>query len=160
MNLLGRAIAIAAQAHQRQTDQGGKPYILHPIRMMMRLRTTDEELMSIAILHDVIEDTDVTLDSLYSEGFSDRVIDAVRLLTKKHPDEDYDEFIDRILTNEDAMLIKLEDLRDNSDITRLKGLRDKDLLRTRKYHAAYIRISNKLAEKVELAKRGDEVDED
>lgn len=157
MNLLGRAIAIAAEAHQRQTDRGGNPYILHPIRMMMRLRTTDHELMSIAIMHDVIEDTPWTFARLQAEGFSDRVIDALRVLTKMSPDEDYDNFIDRVLTNKDAMLVKLEDLRDNSDITRLKGLRDKDLLRTRKYHAAYIRISEKLAE---LANHKDTVDED
>lgn len=139
--MLGLAISIAASAHQSQIDKGGKPYILHPIRMMMRLRTDDEELMSIAILHDVVEDSDHTLNDLRSLGFSERVISGVDALTKRDG-EDYDAFIKRCAVNPDAKRVKREDLRDNADITRLKGLRQKDFERLEKYSRAYIYLSD------------------
>ena len=136
---LGKAVSIAARAHEKQTDKGGHTYILHPIRLMQRLRTQDEELMSIAILHDSIEDSSgkVTLDLLRAEGFSERVVHALTLLThdKSVP---YEEYIAAISGNTDATLVKIEDLRDNSDITRLKGLREKDIERLQKYHKAYL----------------------
>lgn len=135
-NMLALAISVAAGAHVKQTDKGGNAYILHPLRMMMRLRTSDEELMSIAVLHDTVEDSDVTIDSLWELGFSKRVLDAVECLTKKNG-ENYDDFIVRCATNLDATIVKLEDLRDNSDITRLKGLSDKDTARLAKYNRAY-----------------------
>lgn len=135
-NMLALAISVAADAHVKQTDEGGNAYILHPLRMMMRLRTSDEELMSIAVLHDTVEDSDVTIDSLWELGFSKRVLDAVECLTKKNG-ENYDDFIVRCATNLDATIVKLEDLRDNSDITRLKGLSDKDTARLAKYNRAY-----------------------
>ena len=141
MSTLGKAIALAAKVHENQTDKGGKPYILHPIRMMMRLRTDDEELMSIAILHDVVEDSDITVKDLYNMGFSDRVIFGVASLTRA-VGEDYDTFIKRCAMCPDAKLIKREDLRDNSDITRLKGLRQKDFVRMEKYHRAFIYLSD------------------
>ena len=136
---LGKAVAIAAKVHASQTDRGGQAYILHPIRLMQRLRTHDEELMSIAILHDSVEDSsgEVTLDLLRAEGFSERVVRALTLLThdKSVP---YEEYIAAISGNTDATLVKIEDLRDNSDITRLKGLREKDIERVQKYHKAYL----------------------
>lgn len=136
--MLGRAIAIAASVHETQKDMGGNAYILHPIRLMMRLRTDDQELMQIAILHDSIEDSDgdVTIDSLCKEGFSERVLAALRRLTH-NKNEPYEDYIKNITTNKDAVRVKLEDLRDNSDITRLKGLREKDFTRMVKYHKAY-----------------------
>lgn len=139
MNMLGKAISIAADGHLNVEDKGGKPYILHPIRLMMRLRTDDQELMSIAILHDVVEDTEWTLQQLANLGFSKRVIDALDCLTHRDG-EPYEEYIERIGTNIDAIHVKLEDLRDNSDITRLRGISDKDLLRTRKYHKSFVRL--------------------
>lgn len=139
MNMLGKAISIAADGHLGVEDKGGKPYILHPIRLMMRLRTDDQELMSIAILHDVVEDTEWTLQQLSNLGFSKRIIDALDCLTHREG-ESYDDYIERIGTNIDAIRVKLEDLRDNSDITRLRGLTDKDLLRTRKYHRSFVRL--------------------
>jgi (p)ppGpp synthase/HD superfamily hydrolase len=139
-NLLGLAISIAAEAHVNQVDKGGNPYILHPIRLMMRLRTDDHELMMIAVLHDVVEDSpEWTFGRLIDVGFSERVIDALRCLTHNH-NESYDDYIERVCTNIDAIKVKKEDLRDNSDITRLKGISDKDLLRTRKYHRAFVRL--------------------
>lgn len=136
--MLGTAIAIAATIHETQTDKGGNAYILHPIRIMMRLRTDDEELMSIAILHDVVEDSKgvVTLEFLKEKGFSDRVVTALTLLTHD-PKVPYDQYIRQIATNKDATTIKLGDLKDNSDLSRLKGVRAKDFERHEKYIRAY-----------------------
>ena len=90
--MLGKAISIAAQVHENQTDMGGNAYILHPIRIMQRLRTKDEELMAIAILHDVVEDSEEwTLERLESEGMSPRVLAALSCLT--HPkSESYEDY--------------------------------------------------------------------
>ena len=142
MNMLGNAIAIAATCHQEQVDRGGKAYVLHPLRMMMRLRTDDEELMAIAALHDVVEDCDgVDEQYLRGEGMSERVIAGVMALTRRD-DEDYDVFIKRCSMNADAKRVKREDLRDNADITRLKGLRQKDFERLEKYSKAYVYLSD------------------
>lgn len=144
-NALASAIAIAANVHENQTDRGGSPYILHPIRVMQRLRTNDQELMTIAILHDVVEDSEITINDLKEKGFSDRVINALELLT--HSDgEEYEEYIRKIASNEDATRVKLEDLRDNSDITRLKGLRQKDHERMIKYNKAYMFLSQNVVD--------------
>ena len=139
--MLGSAIALAAKAHEDQVDKAGQAYILHPLRMMMRLRTDDEELMAIAVLHDVLEDTDYDWEDLQNLGFPDRVIDGVRALTR-YDTETYEEFIRRCAFNPDAKLVKREDLRDNSDITRLKGLRQKDFERLEKYSKAFVYLSD------------------
>ncbi len=136
--MLGKAMAIASKVHETQRDKGGSAYILHPIRVMMRLRTDDEELMAIAVLHDVVEDSkEWTIERLSVEGFSDRVIGALSLLTHR-PEDTYEAYVKKIATNRDAVVVKLEDLRDNSDITRLKGLRSKDFERMEKYHRAFL----------------------
>ena len=139
--MLGKAIALAAKVHESQRDKGGHPYILHPIRMMMRLRTDDHELMAIAILHDVVEDSDITSADLIELGMTQRVVDGVKTLTHI-VGESYDDYIKRVAMNPDAKLIKREDLRDNSDITRLKGLRKKDFDRLEKYNRAWIYLSD------------------
>ncbi|MEK6883917.1 MAG: hypothetical protein AABY22_30080 [Nanoarchaeota archaeon] len=142
-NLLGTAIKIASEVHEKQFDQGGNAYLLHPIRIMQRLRTTDWELMAIAIMHDVVEDSGGlwTIDKLRDLGFSDRVLCALSLLT--HVKEDsYEDYIKKISTNVDSIRVKLEDLKDNSDITRLKGVRQKDFERIVKYNKAYMFLSN------------------
>lgn len=143
--MLGKAIALAAKIHEDQTDKAGKPYILHPIRMMMRLRTEDEELMAIAILHDVVEDSNITLEELSKMGFSTRIVLGVDGLTRR-TGEEYEAFIHRCALNPDSKIIKREDLRDNSDITRLKGLRKKDFDRMEKYHHAYVYLSDQIME--------------
>ncbi len=144
-NLTGIAIALAAKVHEKQVDNGGNAYILHPMRVMQRLRTTDCELMQMAIMHDVVEDSDgeVTFETLYNLGFSKRVLDALELLTH-NKDESYDSYIMKIASNIDAIRVKMEDLRDNSDITRLKGLREKDFERMKKYNKAYVYLKGVL----------------
>ncbi len=137
MNKLGQVIALAATAHQFDTDKGGHAYILHPIRLMMRLRTEDEELMMVAILHDVLEDHPVFAKELNQLELSTRVMAALDCLTHRDVGQTYDEYIAKVATNKDAILVKLEDLRDNSCLTRLKGLRPKDFARNEKYIKAY-----------------------
>lgn len=134
---LGTAIRIAALVHEKQKDRGGFAYITHPIRVMQSLNTRDEEIMSIAVLHDVLEDgTNWTLARLKAEGMSDRTLSALLCLT--HPkEESYEKYIDRVATNEDAIVVKLADLEDNMRASRLKGLRPKDFERLEKYCRAY-----------------------
>lgn len=137
---LALAIKIAAEGHLNQKDKGGNPYILHPLKVMHYLKTDDFQLMAIAALHDVVEDTDVTAADLVLLGFSNRVKDAVVLLTKT-PNQTPEEYFQGIASNYDAVRVKLADLRHNSDVRRLKGLGDKDLLRIRKYHDMYLRLT-------------------
>lgn len=137
---LALAIKIAAEGHLNQKDKGGNPYILHPLKVMHYLKTDDFQLMAIAALHDVVEDTDVTAADLVLLGFSNRVKDAVVLLTRT-PNQTPEEYFQRIASNYDAVRVKLADLRHNSDVRRLKGLTDKDLLRVRKYHDMYLRLT-------------------
>lgn len=144
--VLSTAILIAAGAHSMQTDKGGNAYILHPLRMMMRLRTDDEQLMAIAILHDVVEDCGITYQRLRELGMPNRVVEGVRALTRV-PGESYEEFIERLGENPDALRVKREDLRDNSDITRMRGIEEKDVNRLRKYMNAYKRVQQLLREK-------------
>ena len=141
--MLDKMLHIAVNAHHGQFDKGGNPYILHPLKVMHYLKTDDEELMCIAVLHDTIEDTSFTYVDLREAGISDRVIDGVRALTKV-PGETLDEYKARVFANRDAMLVKKEDLRTNSDLRRLKGVTEKDLSRMAKYQMFYFEIEQKL----------------
>lgn len=135
--MLDKAISYAATAFQGKMDKGGKPYILHCLHVMNKVAChNDEELMIIAVLHDIVEDTDWELKSLIDAGFSERVILGVQTLTHKKG-VSYDDYIKAIALSDDARLVKLEDLKHNSDITRMKGLRKKDFDRLEKYHRSY-----------------------
>ena len=143
--MLGKAISIAAQAFEHTKDKGGQPYIMHCLRVMFNLNSTDEELNCIAVLHDYIEDcSDDNHEKMYEflrlEGFSVRVITALRLLTHIKG-VTYDDYIKQLAHNEDARRVKLADLKDNSDITRLKGLTKKDFDKMEKYHRSFIYLS-------------------
>ena len=140
--MLAKAISIAAKAFEGKKDKGGKPYILHCLRVMNGVDQNDEELMTIGILHDVVEDCkEWTLSDLkFKVGFSDRVIDALYLLTHRK-EVSYDDYIKAIALNEDARQVKLADLKDNSNITRLKGLTKRDFDRLEKYSRSYIYLS-------------------
>lgn len=113
------------------------------------LRVRGENAMIAAVLHDVVEDTDWTLDGLREKGFSEKVLAAVEALTKRTvtdetdaviEEEDYDTFIERVSHNEIATAVKLADLEDNMNIMRITDLRPKDLARIEKYHAAWHRL--------------------
>lgn len=139
MATFSKALQIAVEAHFNCTDKGGHSYILHPLRIAMRLRTQDEELMSIAILHDVIEDSKITFEDLFKFGFSARVVAALQLLTHQKG-VSYEDYIKAMEFNIDALKVKREDLRDNSDITRLKGVTEKDVERMIKYQKAFLQV--------------------
>jgi (p)ppGpp synthase/HD superfamily hydrolase len=139
--MLGKAIALAAQSFENVKDKGGQPYILHCLRVMNNLHTDDEELKTIAILHDLLEDCkQFTLRELQDLGYSRRVLKALDLLNHDR-NVPYDDYIKAISFNTDATKVKLADLKDNSDITRLKGLTKKDFDRMEKYHRSYMYLS-------------------
>ena len=137
--ILSTMLVLATQKHFGQYDKGGKPYILHPLRVMYQLKTDDEELNCIALGHDLVEDTDVTYSMLREKGFTERVIEGIRGMTKV-PGEDYDDMMKRLSSNKDTILVKLQDLRHNSDIRHLKGVTDKDVKRIAKYHQMYLTL--------------------
>ena len=140
--LLSKAITLATNYHDGQFDKAGVPYILHCVKVMHYLKSDDEELKAIAILHDVIEDTICSPLVLESLGFTKRIIDGVEALTKSGTmtTEDY---IAKIKSNKDAIKVKLCDLRHNSDIRRLKNIRQKDFDRIVKYHRMYQELKSK-----------------
>lgn len=131
--MLEKAIKLAVIAHEGQRDKGGNPYILHPLRVMMSLETEEEKI--IGVLHDVIEDTWVTKTFLSEMGFSIRIVTAIELLTR-NIDETYSEFIERCATNELAKKVKLADIADNKDLSRIKEPTDQDFNRLKRYLAA------------------------
>lgn len=141
--MLDKMLVLCTNAHHGQFDKGGRPYILHPLRVMSFLKTDDEELQCIALGHDVIEDTKTTYKDLREAGISERVIAGIRALTKV-PGETYEEYKERVFASKDAMIVKSCDLRHNSDIRRLKGVTEKDIARIAKYHAFYLEIQSKL----------------
>lgn len=143
--MLGKMLVLATNAHAGQFDRGGNPYILHPLKVMHYLKTTDEELMCIALGHDVVEDTGTTFQQLREAGMSERVIEGIRSLTKM-PGQTYEEYKQNVFANEDAMRVKLADLRHNTDIRRLKGVSEKDIARMAKYHQFFVEIKARLEE--------------
>lgn len=111
---LEQAIEIATLAHEGQVDKQGEPYILHPLRVMLGLKKEEERI--VAILHDTVEDTSVTIADLKRLGYSQTIVDAIDSLTRKN--ETYDAFIRRVKKNPLAIKVKLADLTDNTDLTR------------------------------------------
>ncbi len=116
-------------------DKGGMPYILHPMRLMFQF--SEKNLKIIALLHDVLEDSSFTENDLNNAGFSKEIINALIALTRKN-EESYQEFIERIAVNDLARLVKIADIKDNLDITRLSTLNDKNIERIKKYHSALV----------------------
>lgn len=140
MEKLALAISITAKAFENVLDKGGQPYILHCMRVMNNVRG-DECVKCASVMHDLIEDTEWTFEQLTSLGFSDKTIGLLHLLTHQK-ETPYDDYIKAISVNKEATEIKLRDLEDNSNITRIKGARKKDFDRIEKYHRAYIYLSN------------------
>jgi guanosine-3',5'-bis(diphosphate) 3'-pyrophosphohydrolase len=141
--LLSNCLVLMVNAHRGQFDRGGAPYQLHPLKVMHYLKTTDEELQCMALLHDVIEDTKTTWKDLEEIGCTERVINGVKALTKQ-PGQSYDEYKETVFANEDAMRVKLCDLRHNTDIRRLKGVTQKDIERMAKYNQFFMEIQARL----------------
>lgn len=134
ISLLEKALQIATKAHKGQVDKAGAAYIFHPIRVANRCNTDEERI--VALLHDTIEDTHTTPEYLLSEGFPRNVVDAILSVTRNE-DESYEDFIKRARLNPIGRQVKLHDLEDNMDVTRLNELTEKDIYRLNKYLKAY-----------------------
>lgn len=127
------AIVIAVEAHRRQRDKAGAAYITHPLRLMLQMETEPEQM--VAVLHDVVEDSKMTLEGLRERGFSEQVVDAVDAVTAR-AGENYEDFILRAKPNPLARKVKMADLRDNMRMDRIAKLKPKDLQRLARYHRA------------------------
>jgi len=133
------AILFATEVHRGQVDKAGNPYILHPIRVMMRM--TSPEARIVAILHDTIEDSDHTLDDLRELGYDEPIIAAVDAISRRE-DESYEEFIQRLKPNPLARRVKLGDLLDNMDLRRANPVvAEKDAERLARYQRAWIELT-------------------
>jgi (p)ppGpp synthase/HD superfamily hydrolase len=133
--LLETAIALAVAGHAGQVDKADQPYILHPLRIMMRMR--DETSRIVGVLHDLVEDTDTTFDDLRSEGFSEQILEVLDHLTHRDSEE-YQSYILRVKKNSLARYVKLRDLEDNMDIRRLNHSPcERDWKRLKKYRLAW-----------------------
>ena len=131
--LTKKAMILCFEAHKEQKDKSGLPYVHHPFHLAEQM--TDEATTIVALLHDVVEDTSVTLEDLKNEGFPQEVVDAIALMT--HNDgSPYMDYVARIKQNPIAKAVKLADLTHNSDVTRLDVVTDKDRERVKKYQAA------------------------
>ena len=133
------ALELAVEKHKNQTDKAGNPYILHPLHVMENVNSKEGKI--VAILHDIIEDTDITENYLLKIGLSKRIVDAVVALTRSE-DMDYQEYIKNLSSNPLAKEVKLADLEHNMDLKRLPTSEEKDLERNRKYQIAYHYLIN------------------
>ena len=131
------AISLALQAHKGQLDKGGQPYILHPLAVMNRVESMEEKI--VAVLHDAIEDSEVTLEELRGLGFSEEILTAIQLLTRSTEDS-YEEFIDKTIMNRTARNVKIADIKENMNISRIKNPTEEDYNRLEKYRKALERL--------------------
>lgn len=128
------ALQIAIRAHKGQKDKSGRDYIMHPIRVAERCKSPKAKI--VALLHDTIEDTDVTTDYLREQGFPEEIIEGVLSVTKREG-ETYEDFVRRAAQNPIGKEVKKADLEDNMDVRRLKEITDKDVEQLRKYLRAW-----------------------
>lgn len=136
MSSLNRAIEIAVIAHTGQVDKGGSPYIMHPIRVMLAMATEEERI--VAVLHDVLEDSPLDAWMVEEAQFSASVVEALDALTRREG-ETYNDFIIRVALNPLACRVKVADMRDNSDLSRIPNPTDQDRKRVEKY-ARYLDV--------------------
>ena len=134
-----KALTLCFDAHKDQKDKSGLPYVFHPFHLAEQMET--EETTVVALLHDVVEDTDYALADLEDMGFSKSVLDALALLTHD-PSVDYMDYVRAIKANPIARTVKLADLRHNSDLTRLDTVDEKALARVEKYQKALTLLEN------------------
>ena len=144
--LLSKAIDIATQAHAQQIDKAGKPYIGHPLRVMDAMKTDEEKI--VAVLHDAVEDSELTLQDLKAAGFSDRILQAIDAITKREG-EKLQDYLARVMNDFLAMKVKIADMTDNSDVSRISHPTDKDRARIETYQKNILKLREKL-KKTEL----------
>jgi (p)ppGpp synthase/HD superfamily hydrolase len=127
------AISFAVKAHRGRKDKAGAVYVLHPLRVMLRMKTKNERI--VAVLHDVVEDTKYSIEDLRKAGYSDKILKAIDHLTHDRG-EAYEQFIKRVKLNSLARGVKIADLKDNLDLSRIKRPKERDLRRMKKYRRA------------------------
>ena len=132
-SMVDLALSIARKAHEGQLDKAGVAYIEHPIYVASQVDTEEEK--AVALLHDVIEDSPVSAEELLQAVLPETVVTAVQVLTKKK-EQDYQTYLETVKTNPLARVVKLADLKHNSDLSRLETITDKDLKRLEKYKKA------------------------
>ncbi|WP_375168466.1 HD domain-containing protein [Sneathia vaginalis] len=132
------ALKIATEAHKGQVDKAGVPYINHPLTVASLVDTEEEKI--VALLHDTIEDTNITEQDLIDYGFPNEIVKAVKLLTH-NKNVPYMDYVAKIKDNELARKVKIADLTHNSDLSRLKEITDKDKKRYEKYQKALLYLS-------------------
>lgn len=137
--LIQKAIALAHQAHAQQVDKAGKPYIAHPLRVMANMETWQEKI--VAVLHDAVEDSNLTLEDLHSAGFPQEVVEAIAAITK-NTGEDYEVYLQRVMGNAIALKVKIADMTDNMDISRIANPTTKDWQRLAKYQQILPKLLN------------------
>jgi (p)ppGpp synthase/HD superfamily hydrolase len=138
MDLIEKSLEIALKAYSGQKDKAGETYILHPLRIMAKMESTEERC--IALLHDVIEDSEITAEDLIAQGLPKNVVVAIEALTKNNG-ENYEDFVDRVMKNALATKVKIADIEDNINVLRLNSINDTDLQRVAKYHRAWKKLS-------------------
>lgn len=127
------ALKLCFEAHKNQVDKSGMPYVFHPFHLAEQM--SDESTTVVALLHDIIEDTDYTINDLRELGFGEEILSAISLMT--HADDvDYMEYVAEIKKNPIARVVKLADLCHNSDMTRLDTITERDVKRAEKYKKA------------------------
>lgn len=134
-----KAIKLMFEKHKDQVDKSGIPYVFHPFHLAEQM--DDEETTITALLHDIVEDTDTTFDDLRKLGFSDNIINALKLMTHDK-NIDYFEYVKNISKNPIARKVKIKDLEHNMDTSRLDEVTDKDLERVKKYKKCYKYLLN------------------
>lgn len=138
MASLEDALDIAVAAHRGQTDKAGQPYILHPLRLLAQMRTEPEQI--VAVLHDVVEDSDWTFEDLRERSFDDEILAALDALTRRDG-EPYETYVERAAADPIARRVKIADLEDNLDVRRLGPLTDADRERLDRYRRAWLRLT-------------------
>lgn len=134
-----KAIKLMFEKHKDQVDKSGMPYVFHPFHLAEQM--DDEETTITALLHDIVEDTDTTFEDLRELGFSDNIINALKLMTHDK-NIDYFEYVKNISKNPIARKVKIKDLEHNMDTSRLDEVTDKDLERVKKYKKCYKYLLN------------------
>ena len=132
-SMVDLALSIARKAHEGQLDKAGVDYIEHPIYVASQVDTEEEK--AVALLHDVIEDSPVSAEELLQAGLPETVVTAVQVLTKKK-EQDYQIYLETVKKNPLARVVKLADLKHNSDLSRLSSITEKDRERLKKYKKA------------------------
>jgi len=134
---LTHAIALAEQAHQGQVDKAGKPYIEHPLRVMGSMQSEMERI--VGVLHDAVEDSDLTIAQLVEAGFGAQIVAAIDAITKREG-EAYETYLERVIANPIALRVKIADMSDNMNMARITEPTPKDWQRLEKYREILPRL--------------------